>query len=143
MSAADLVAKLRARAARERLEKALEFQLRALELTDGMLREYQFDRSGRRWRLDFAWPAVLLGVEVEGVTGGAGGRHQRKRGFENDCEKYNAAALDGWCVLRFPGKAVEDGSALETIERALELRTWYGDGGADRDPPLLFGRAWR
>jgi very-short-patch-repair endonuclease len=92
----------------------------ALHATRGMLMpECEVDFApGRKWRFDFAWPERKLAVEVEGGTW-SGGRHTRGDGFERDCEKYNAAALLGWTVLRFTTAMVDDGRALETIERAL------------------------
>lgn len=66
-------------------------------------REYMFARHiGRRWRFDFAWPWLMVAVEVEGATF-AGGRHTRGSGFAADAEKYNAAAEHGWTVLRYTG----------------------------------------
>ena len=73
----------------------------------------------RRWRFDFAWPEFWLAVEVEGGTRSQG-RHTRHAGFEGDCEKYNAAALAGWRVLRFTGSMVRDGRALACIEEAMK-----------------------
>jgi len=72
------------------------------------------------WRFDFAWPGPGRRVAVE-VEGGvwSDGRHTRGSGFTSDCEKYNAAALLGWCVLRVTGVMIDDGRALDTIERAL------------------------
>jgi very-short-patch-repair endonuclease len=81
--------------------------------------EYRFHDT-RQWRFDFAWPDYLLAVEVEGGQW-VNGRHQRGQGFEDDCEKYNEAALDGWCVLRFTGGMVKDGRALATLLKALRL----------------------
>lgn len=54
---------------------------------------------GRRWRFDYAWPAVLVALEVEGGIW-TGGRHSRGKGMLSDMEKYNHAALTGWVVLR-------------------------------------------
>jgi len=56
----------------------------------------------RKWRLDFAWPAAMIAVEIEGGIheGASRGRHMRQEGFAADCEKYNAAALMGWRILR-------------------------------------------
>jgi very-short-patch-repair endonuclease len=76
-------------------------------------------RLGRRWRFDFAWFAERLAVEVDGATF-AGGRHTRGKGYEEDCVKLNAAVLDGWRVLRFTTRMVEDGRALAAVTAALE-----------------------
>jgi very-short-patch-repair endonuclease len=81
-------------------------------------REYRFETT-RQWRLDFAWPAFMVAVEVEGLTY-AGGRHQRIAGFERDAEKYNAAQLAGWTLLRFSGKAIRSAFAVRAIQAALE-----------------------
>lgn len=81
-------------------------------------REYRF--CDRRWRFDFCWPALMLAVEVEGGTW-KNGRHTRGSGFERDAEKYNAAALLGWRVLRFTSSMVYDGRALEAVKRAVAV----------------------
>ena len=70
-------------------------------LGEGMVTEYRFHIT-RRWRFDRAWPNRKVAVEIEGITGGAGGRHQRVAGFLGDCEKYEAAMLHGWTVYRVP-----------------------------------------
>jgi very-short-patch-repair endonuclease len=100
------------------LESTLAFQLRVCRVP-APEREYVF-APPRRWRFDFAWPERKLAVEVEGgMWAKGGGRHQRGKGFEADCEKYNAAALAGWMVLRVTEKHVHDGQASRWIERAL------------------------
>ena len=81
--------------------------------------EYQFHPT-RKWRFDFAYPDAKVAIEVEGGSF-SGGRHTRGAGFEEDCEKYNAAALRGWCVLRVTPRMIEDGRALSWIRRALQL----------------------
>lgn len=98
------------------LEESLAFQIRALRLPSPV-REYRFHGS-RKWRADFAWPECRLLVEVEGGTW-TGGRHTRGAGFEKDVEKYNEAALDGWTVLRFTGRMIESGKAIQMIERRI------------------------
>lgn len=97
------------------LERAFLFHLRAARLP-APVREHRFHPS-RRWRFDCAWPELKLAVELEGGTW-IHGRHNRGRGFEADCEKYNAAALAGWRVLRFTAAMVESGAALEQVRQA-------------------------
>ena len=75
----------------------------------------------RKWRTDFAWPGVLVAVEVEGGAF-SGGRHTRGAGFVKDCEKYNTAALMGWIVLRFVPHKDWTAPAVQMIKQALELR---------------------
>lgn len=72
----------------------------------------------RQWRFDFAWPVSKVAVECEGITR-AGGRHQRIGGFNADLEKYAAAELAGWRVIRVGSVQIKDGTALSLIERAL------------------------
>lgn len=45
-----------------------------------------------------------------------------RRVLENTTEKYNAAAILGWVLLRFTPAMLRDGSAIETIKRALKAR---------------------
>jgi hypothetical protein len=80
------------------------------------VREYEF-HPDRKWRFDFAWPDRKVAAECEGATWSRG-RHTRGAGFQADCEKYNAAAVMGWRVLRFPKANFE---AADTIARALGL----------------------
>lgn len=80
-------------------------------------REHVFHAT-RKWRFDFAWPNRKIAVEIEGITA-EGGRHQRREGFEADCEKYNAAMLDGWMVLRFTPRMVRRLVAFETTLKAM------------------------
>jgi len=87
----------------------------------GWQREYRFARPERQWRFDFALPELRLALEAEGGTW-ANGRHTRGSGFDEDCAKYNAAALRGWTVLRFTGRMLKDGTARQAIAAALAHR---------------------
>lgn len=98
------------------LEETLAMYMRAVGIPEP-LREYRFDPK-RRWRADFAWPELMLLVEVEGGQW-TNGRHTRGAGFEADCEKYNEAALFGWRVLRVTSTHIKTGEALAWIVRAL------------------------
>jgi very-short-patch-repair endonuclease len=65
-------------------------------------KEHRFHPT-RKWRFDFAYPAIKTAIEVEGGIW-VGGRHIHPAGFEADCEKYNEATRLGWKVFRFPPK---------------------------------------
>ena len=82
-------------------------------LADGLDPEHQF--CERRWRLDLAWPAKKLAVEIEGGIW-TRGRHTRPRGFLGDMEKYNRLAVLGWCLLRFTPQEAASGKAVRQIE---------------------------
>ena len=75
--------------------------------------EYRF-APPRRWRFDYAWIQASVAVEIEGIThyGNGIGRHQSAKGFVADCEKYEAALLDGW---RVSTACPEPGSKTATI----------------------------
>lgn len=103
-------------AAPSAIEEMFALHVRASHLP-APAREHRFDKR-RAWRFDFAWPDQLLAVEIEGGTH-SGGRHTRADGFAADCEKYNAAVLAGWRLLRFPGAAVRSGAAIATVIEAL------------------------
>jgi very-short-patch-repair endonuclease len=82
-------------------------------------REYRFDPV-RKWRFDFAWPDQRVAVEIDGGIWTKSG-HSTGGGIMRDMEKSNAAQLDGWLVLRFTDKHLEDGSAIEQTKRALGM----------------------
>lgn len=82
-------------------------------------REYRF-APPRRYRADFAYPERKLLIEVEGGVW-TRGRHTRGKGFTNDCEKYNLAALNGWNILRFTAEQIQTGMAVSTIEQMLKV----------------------
>ena len=85
------------------------------------LREHQFTPP-RRWRFDFAWPAGLVAVEVEGIhRAGGGTRHQRGVGFLGDAEKYLAAQALGWVVIRVPGPWLSSWRYHAQVQRVLEV----------------------
>ena len=116
------------------LEAELALMLEARGLP-APVREYRFDPQ-RRWRFDFAWPDRMLAVEIEGGTWSAG-RHTRGSGYEADLEKYNAAALSGWTVLRFSGGQVHDGRAVKLIEAALHMSVVGSSGSVNEVSVLL------
>lgn len=101
------------------LEETFVLHLMSARLPDMPEREYKFHPE-RNWRFDFAWPAYHVAVECEGGVY-SGGRHVRPQGFIDDCEKYNAAALAGWKVLRFTAQQINSLEAIRLTREALKL----------------------
>src|ERR1700677_1074042 len=90
----------------------------------------EFRFSPRRlWKFDFAWQLQRIALEVEGGMFGTGkpcplcGRrgvagHSSIERIKTDKDKYNAANLAGWMVLRCFPEDIASGAALTLLERA-------------------------
>lgn len=101
------------------LETLFLFQLESRGLF-GAVAEYRF-AAPRNWRFDFAFPSLHLAIEIEGGAR-SGGRHTTGSGFAADCEKYSAAAILGWSVIRATGEQVKNGQAITWTITALRTR---------------------
>lgn len=84
------------------------------------IRNYRFHAT-RGWLLDFAWPEQLVAVEIEGGTRRKS-RHTSPDGYQEDCIKYNSAALDGWLLLRYTGRDLKSRpiQVIEELQQALQ-----------------------
>lgn len=76
--------------------------------------EYRFHPK-RRWRADYCHVATKTIIELEGGIY-SGGRHTRGQGYRNDCEKYNAATLDNYAVIRLATGMVQPDIIKEIID---------------------------
>ncbi|WP_436916920.1 DUF559 domain-containing protein [Acinetobacter schindleri] len=72
----------------------------------------------RKWRADFHLIGKKILVEVEGGIW-SGGRHTRGKGYIGDIEKYNAATMMGYQVIRFSTDQVKSGHAIQQIEKMV------------------------
>jgi very-short-patch-repair endonuclease len=105
---------------KSKLEETLAFQMRAVGIDYD--REVRF-HSTRRWRFDFGIKKLRIGIECEGLTNPKmKSRHTTNSGFREDCVKYNAAAIEGWFVLRFTWDTIRNGQALVMIEKMIARR---------------------
>ena len=61
----------------------------------------------------------LFGIEIDGGmwTGG----HTRGPGLEKDYEKQNLAQMNGYRILRFTNRQVQNGNAKEALKDLLAL----------------------
>lgn len=101
-----------------KLEDKLAHQLKMAQLDPEWWREHRFHPE-RKWRFDFAWPNQMLAVEIQGGIYMKKGGHTSVTGFQRDCDKFNAGVILGWRILKFTPKDVQNGTALQTIEKAL------------------------
>ncbi|OTG95014.1 DUF559 domain-containing protein [Acinetobacter sp. ANC 3832] len=96
-------------------EITLANQLRLLKIS--FEQEFKFHPK-RKWRADFHLVEKMILVEVEGGIW-SNGRHTRGKGYLGDLEKYNAATMLGYQVLRFSTEQVKSGLAVQQIEKMV------------------------
>ncbi len=75
----------------------------------------------RKWRFDLAIPDKMIGIELEGGVW-TRGRHTRGKGFIEDCNKYNAASVLGWTILRYTHSGHSIGNILSDVEKLIEIK---------------------
>lgn len=137
---------------RSRFHPEGELRFMAGEVITRQNRRLKRRTASPSWRFDFAWPAYMIAVEVEGVSvrKGAdgktqlGGRHAHITGFKDDCEKYAWAAVMGWRVLRFEQSQVVKGFAVDMVVRLFAALDGIGVADMLRRPPTgnrLYTRA--
>ena len=97
-------------------ESLLATQLKALRIA--FEQEFKFHPK-RKWRADFHLVEKMILVEVEGGIW-SGGRHTRGKGYLGDMEKYNAATVMGYRVIRFSTEQVKSGLAIQQIEGVIK-----------------------
>ena len=90
------------------------------ELGADLVREYRF-HPVRKWRFDYAIPALKIAVECDGGVWGYG-RHNRPKGYIKDMEKFNAAAESGWVVLKFTPQQLMTHGTIETLRVTIARR---------------------
>ena len=85
-----------------------------------VVKEFLFHPT-RKWRFDYAFPFLMIAVEVDGGVW-TGGRHINPAGYINDLEKLNTAASMGWLVLRITTDDRFASKTYELIKNTLEQR---------------------
>ena len=88
----------------------------------------------RRFRLDIAWPAYKIGIEVQGgihpfprkrkdgTTVLMPGAHGTTAGIRRDNEKSNLGLLEGWAVIRVEPKELCMSDTAGMVRRLIEMR---------------------
>ena len=76
----------------------------------------------RKWRFDFASRRARVGIECQGGTRcRRKSGHRTGAGIERDCEKLNAAQLEGWTVFCFTTTMVTERRLRPVIAYVKEL----------------------
>ncbi|KXZ65938.1 hypothetical protein AVENLUH5627_02668 [Acinetobacter venetianus] len=97
-------------------EALLENHLNALRIP--FTKEFRF-YPDRKWQADFRIDDMPILVEVEGGVF-SNGRHTRGEGYTKDCEKYSAAAVNGWYVIRGTTAQIKAGLVIQWIEALIK-----------------------
>lgn len=119
---------------RERLEEMLWRRIMDAGLPEPQ-RQYYWARPERMFRSDFAYPEARILLEVQGGIWAANpGRHNRGSGYEDDLRRSNIAVLLGYRLLAFSERMIKDGTAVQTIDKALAPAL-----PDDYQPPLIGG----
>ena len=88
-----------------------------------IVREYRFHET-RKWRWDWALPAIKVCFEYQGLNFGHGGAsgHQTIKGIVGENHKYSEGSIAGWCIILVNAVSVESGLAHDLIRRAIDSR---------------------
>jgi very-short-patch-repair endonuclease len=87
--------------------------------------QYKVHIGGRRYRIDFAYPEVLLAIEVDGYE-----FHSSKEAVAYGRERRNQLVFAGWTVLTFGWDRVVN----DPVGVAIEILTMLGRLGYGRGP---------
>lgn len=83
--------------------------------------EFKFCK-GRKWSADWRVIGTNILVEFEGgLFQKSKGGHSSVSGILRDIEKYNAAALEGYTVIRVAPNHVRSGEAVKWVDAAIKL----------------------
>lgn len=80
---------------------------------------YSKSKRSKRYRLDFAHPSSLIGIEIQGGVYNRG-RHVTGSGYERDCKKYNLAYTSGWTIFLLTSTMAKDSFWLGLIAAQIQ-----------------------
>lgn len=107
--------RLQDKAKRQKHENRFEFMWKAI-CGPPLKREHRF--CERKWRFDFAHHDTQVAIEIEGGVWSKS-RHTNGAGYTKDCEKYNAATLQGWRIFRLTPDMIT-GNTLQDIKGYID-----------------------
>ncbi|AQP45537.1 hypothetical protein [Tessaracoccus flavus] len=96
------------------LEREAHVMLRRSRVP-GWVANHPVEIRGRRYYLDLAVPDLKLAAEIDGWE-----HHKTLQSFIADREKWNDLALDGWLLLHFTARSLED--LVPQLRQAYAIR---------------------
>ena len=106
-------------------------------------KEFRFHNK-RKWRLDYAYPSLKIGIEINGgawkkttyrnkrgeLVTAIGGRHNIGNGYLRDIEKKNTLTILGWAILEFTPDQTSKSETIDQIALLIQARKvqWQNDG---------------
>ncbi|HNH30447.1 MAG TPA: hypothetical protein PKU71_13590 [bacterium] len=106
-------------------------------------KEFRFHNK-RKWRLDYAYPSLKIGIEINGgawkkttyrnkrgeLVTAIGGRHNIGKGYLRDIEKKNTLTILGWAILEFTPDQTSKSETIDQIALLIQARKvqWQNDG---------------
>lgn len=90
----------------------------------------------RQYRLDFAFPAIRLAVEVDGYTW-----HSSPEQLERDHRRRNELTAAGWVVLVYTWRDI-DGDEARVAAEIADAHRRLTPGGASRIGETAIGESW-
>ena len=95
-------------------EEAFQTFLRIFKARTAV-RNFRFHPT-RKWELDFAWPALKVGIEIQGgIFRPGGGAHSRPANILRDLAKHNALLDLGWRVWEVLPRDCRSGAAVQNL----------------------------
>ena len=99
------------------LEEKFAYQIKAVGIPTP-IREFKF-HPDRKWRFDFYWETGWA-VEINGGGWQGGGHNRNPIKLWENYEKYNAAMEMGIRVLLYTGTQVDNGIAVQQVQRIFK-----------------------
>lgn len=85
------------------------------------IRNFQFLKPARKLEMDFAWPDIKLGVEMQGgIYSREKSGHSSIPGMKRDMEKNNLAQVNGWLLIWIEPNNVTKKNADQLQELLIE-----------------------
>lgn len=101
------------------MEATFDKQLQLSGIIEPWVIEYKFNPEKPRSRLDYYFPRIHLGVEIQGGTWINGG-HSRGSGMKRDIEKKQVCLLQGIWLLELDCDMVNNWQGIDVLKLAIE-----------------------